>query len=219
MNGAQDMGGQMGFGPVEAETDEPTFHADWEARVLGLTIAMGAARAWNVEMGRAARESLPPAEYLSSSYYRIWLRGLQKLLVQSGLVAQDELDAGRSLVPGRPGTGVLKPENVQRVLTTAVSNERPVATPARFAVGDAVVTRNMNPLGHTRLPRYARAKRGIVERMHGAQVFADAQASGRGEDPQWLYTVSFTGVELWGDDADPSLVVSIDAWESYLEAG
>ncbi|KAA0075537.1 nitrile hydratase subunit beta [Mycolicibacterium sp. P9-64] len=219
MNGAQDMGGQMGFGPIEAETDEPTFHADWEARVLGLTIAMGAARAWNVDMGRAARESLPPAEYLSSSYYQIWLRGLQKLLVQSGLVTQDELDAGRSLAPGRPGTGVLKPDNVQRVLTTQVSNERPAATPARFTIGDAVVTRNMHPLGHTRLPRYARAKRGIVERIHGAQVFADAQASGRGEEPQWLYTVRFTGAELWGDDADPTVAVSIDAWESYLEAG
>lgn len=219
MNGAQDMGGQMGFGPIEVEPDEPTFHAEWEARVLGLTIAMGAARAWNVDMGRAARESLPPAEYLSSSYYQIWLRGLQKLLVQSGLVGQDELDAGRALVPGRPDTGVLTPENVQRVLTTSVSNERPVPTPALFAVGDAVVTRNINPLSHTRLPRYARAKRGVVERMHGAQVFADAQASGRGEDPQWLYTVRFTGVELWGDDADPTLDVSIDAWESYLEAG
>jgi nitrile hydratase len=180
---------------------------------------MGAARAWNVDMGRAARESLPPAEYLSSSYYQIWLRGLQKLLVQSGLVTQDELDAGSPLVPGRPGTGVLRPENVQRVLSASVSNERPVATPARFAVGDPVVTRNMNPLGHTRLPRYARAKRGVVARIHGAQVFADAHASGRGEDPQWLYTVSFTGSELWGDDADPSLVVSIDAWDSYLEAG
>jgi nitrile hydratase len=212
------MGGQMGFGPIEVEPDEPTFHADWEARVFGLTLAMGAARAWNVDMGRAARESLPPAEYLSSSYYQIWLRGLRKLLVRSGLVSQDELDAGRSLAPGRPGTGILKPENVQRVVSTSVSNERPVAAPALFAVGDRVVTRNMNPLGHTRLPRYARAKHGIVERMHGAQVFADANATGR-EDPQWLYTVSFTGVELWGDDADPSLVVSIDAWESYLEAG
>jgi nitrile hydratase len=108
---------------------------------------------------------------------------------------------------------------VARVLSTAVSNERPVAAPARFTVGDPVVTRNMNPLGHTRLPRYARAKRGIIERTHGAQVFADANASGRGEDPQWLYTVRFTGAELWGDDADPTVVVSIDAWESYLEAG
>jgi nitrile hydratase beta subunit len=219
VNGPHDMGGAMNFGPIVEEPDEPTFHADWEARVLGLTLAMGAARAWNVDMGRAARESLPPAEYLSSSYFQIWLRGLQKLLVQSGLVTQDELDAGRSLAPGKPGTGVLKPENVQRVLSTTTSNERPVATPALFTVGDPVVTRNMNPLGHTRLPRYARAKHGTVERMHGAQVFADANASGRGEDPQWLYSVRFTGVELWGDDADPSLVVSIDAWESYLEAG
>lgn len=219
MNGAQDMGGQMGFGAIDAEPNEPVFHADWEARVLGLTLAMGAARAWNIDMGRFARESLPPAEYLSSSYYQIWLRGLQQLLVQTGLVGQDELDAGRSLEPGRPDVGVLQPENVQRVLSASVSDERPATTPALFAVGDSVVTRNMHPLGHTRLPRYARAKRGVVERTHGAQVFADANASGRGEDPQWLYTVRFTGVELWGDDADPSLVVSIDAWESYLEAG
>jgi nitrile hydratase len=213
------MGGQMGFGAIDVEPNEPVFHADWEARVLGLTLAMGAARAWNIDMGRFARESLPPAEYLSSSYYQIWLRGLQKLLVQTGLVSQDELDAGRSLAPGRPGIGVLEPEYVQRALSASVSNERPVATPALFAVGDPVVTRNMNPRGHTRLPRYARAKRGVVERAHGAHVFADANASGRGEDPQWLYTVRFTGVELWGDDADPTLVVSIDAWESYLEAG
>jgi nitrile hydratase len=170
-------------------------------------------------MGRHARESLPPAEYLSSSYYQIWLKGLQRLLLQTGLVTQDELDTGRSLAPGKPGTGVLKPENVLRVLTASVTNERPVATPARYAVGDPVFTRNMNPLGHTRLPRYARAKRGIVERIHGAHVFADANASGRGEAPQWLYAVRFTGVELWGDDADPTLTTSIDAWESYLEAG
>jgi nitrile hydratase subunit beta len=219
VNGAQDMGGAMGFGPIVEEPDEPTFHADWERRVYGLTIAMGAARAWNVDMGRHARESLPPAEYLSSSYYQIWLKGLQRLLLQTGLVTHDELDTGRSLAPGKPGTGVLKPENVLPVLTASVSNERPVPTSARYAVGDPVVTRNMNPLGHTRLPRYARAKRGIVERIHGAQVFADANASGRGEAPQWLYTVRFTGVELWGDEADPTLVTSIDAWESYLEPG
>jgi nitrile hydratase subunit beta len=30
MNGAQDMGGQMGFGPIAPETDEPLFHAAWE---------------------------------------------------------------------------------------------------------------------------------------------------------------------------------------------
>jgi nitrile hydratase len=180
---------------------------------------MGAARAWNVDMGRHARESLPPAEYLSSSYYQIWFRGLQRLLLQSGLVTKDELDGGRALAPGKPGTRVLKSENVLHVLAASATNERPAPAPALYAVGDPVVTRNMNPLTHTRLPRYARAKRGIVERVHGVQVFADANASGRGEAPQWLYTVRFTGVELWGDDADPALVTSIDAWESYLEPG
>jgi nitrile hydratase len=213
------MGGAMGFGPIAEEPDEPTFHADWERRAFGLTIAMGATGAWNLDTSRHARESLPPAEYLSSSYYQIWLRGLEKLVLQTGLVTKDELAAGHSLVPGNPATPVLKPEYVLPVLTAGMSSERPVDTPARYAVGDPVVTRNMNPLGHTRLPRYARAKRGIVERIHGAQVFADANASGRGEAPQWLYTVRFTGVELWGDEADPTLVTSIDAWESYLEPG
>jgi nitrile hydratase len=219
MNGAQDMGGDMGFGPIEVEPDEPTFHADWERRAFGLNLAMEATGAWTTDMGRYARESLPPAEYLSSSYYEIWTRGLEKLLLQTDLVTQDELDTGRSLAPGRPGTGVLKPEYVLPVVTASMSNERPAPTPALFAVGDPVVTRNMNPLAHTRLPRYARAKRGIVELIHGAQVFADANASGRGEAPQWLYTVRFTGTELWGDEADPTLVTSIDAWESYLEPG
>jgi nitrile hydratase beta subunit len=219
VNGAQDMGGDMGFGPIEVEPDEPTFHADWERRVFGLTLAASATGAWNLDTSRHARESLPPAEYLASRYYQIWLRGLEKLVLQTGLVTQDELDAGHSLAPGRPGTGVLKPENVLRVLAANTSSERPVDTEARFAVGDAVVTRNMNPQGHTRLPRYARAKRGMIERVHGAHVFADANASGRGEAPQWLYTVRFTGMELWGDDADPTLTTSIDAWESYLEAG
>jgi nitrile hydratase len=207
----------MGFGPIVEEPDEPVFHDEWEGRVFGLNIAMGVARAWNLDMGRFARESIPPAEYLASSYYQIWARGLQTLLLQSGLVTQEVLVTGRSSAPGKPGTAVLERDRVPGFLAAAASNERPAATPARFAVGDPVVTRNINPLGHTRLPRYARGKRGVIERVHGVQVFADARASGRGEAPQWLYTVRFTGVELWGDDADPTLVTSIDAWESYLE--
>lgn len=219
MNGPHDMGGAMNFGPIVEEPDEAPFHEDWERRVFGLAMALGTARQWTLDMGRHARESLPPAEYLSSSYFQIWFRGVQRLLVKSGLVTEDELDAGRSNAPGKPGIAVLTPERVLPAFTASRSSERPIATPALFAVGDPVITRNMNPQGHTRLPRYARAKRGIVELVHGAQVFADANASGEGEAPQWLYTVSFTGVELWGDAADPTLVVSIDAWESYLEAG
>ena len=203
-------------------TKSPTsrsFHHEWEGRIFGLNVATGATGAFNVDTGRHARESLPPAEYLSSSYYEIWTRGLEKLVVQTGLVTEDELAAGRSLAPGKPGITALAPERLLAGVTAVMSNERPPTAPARFAVGDPVITRNMNPLGHTRLPRYARAKRGVIELVHGVQVFADAMASGGGEAPQWLYTVRFTGVELWGDDADPTLVTSIDAWESYLEPG
>ena len=78
-------------------------------------------------------------------------------------------------------------------------------------------TLNLNPAGHTRLPRYARGKTGVIERVHGCHVFADVHATGAGEDPQWLYTVRFTGTELWGPDGDPRSEVSIDAFEPYLE--
>jgi nitrile hydratase len=207
----------MGFGRVEAEPDEPWFHAEWEKRAFGMTLAMGATGVWNLDTSRHARESLHPAEYLSSSYYEIWTKGLEKLVLQAGLVAEDELKAGRALGPPKPVKRVLKPDDVLPVLLSGGPSARAAGTAARFAVGDRVLTRNMHPRGHTRLPRYARGKHGIIEQVHGAHVFPDSNAHGQGEAPQWLYTVRFTGPELWGEEADPTLTVSIDAWESYLE--
>jgi nitrile hydratase beta subunit len=217
MNGGQDLGGMMGFGPVEAEPDEPWFHAPWERRAFGLTLAMGATGAWNLDASRHARESLPPAEYLSSTYYEIWTKGLERLVLRSGLVTDDELRLGRALAPPAPVKRVPRAEEVPGILANGGRYDRESGEPARFAVGDQIVTRNMHPLGHTRLPRYARGKRGVIERVHGCHVFPDSNAHGRSEDPQWLYTVRFTGPELWGKEADPTLAVSIDAWESYLE--
>ena len=217
MNGAQDLGGMMGFGPIQIEQDEPWFHAQWERRAFGLTLAMGATGSWNIDMSRHARESLPPAEYLASSYYEIWTKGIEKLLVQTGLVSEEELRLGRALHEPAPIRHVLKAEDVSTVLARGGPADRAIEHPARFAIGDRVVTRNMHPKGHTRLPRYARGKQGLVERVYGAHVFPDTNAHGLGEGPQWLYTVRFTGQELWGEEADPTLLVSIDAWESYLE--
>jgi nitrile hydratase beta subunit len=211
------MGGQMGFGPVDLEPNEPPFHADWERRAFGVALAMGATGAWTLDASRHARESLPPAEYLSSSYYEIWAKGVQKLVLQTGLITEDELVTGRVLSTTKPVERVLKPEQVPPSLAAGSPTERSPVAPARFAAGDQVVTRNIHPWGHTRLPRYARAKRGTVERVHGAHVFPDSNAHGRGGAPQWLYTVCFSGSELWGDDGDPNSTISIDAWESYLE--
>jgi nitrile hydratase len=168
-------------------------------------------------MSRYARESLHPADYLASSYYEIWTKGLEKLLVQQGLITPEELKVGRALTPSAPVQRVLRAEDVPGALARGGPAERPTEQPARFGVGDHVVTRNMHPRSHTRLPRYARANYGVIERVNGAFVFPDANAHGRGERPQWLYTVRFAGTELWGEDADPALAVSVDAWESYLE--
>ncbi len=217
MNGAQDLGGMMGFGPVDPEQNEPLFHAPWERRVLGYTVALGAAGKWNIDMSRHARESLAPAEYLSSSYYEIWTKGVERLVVKTGLVSEEELRLGKALNPPAPIKRVLTRDDVPAVLARGGPTEREATGPARFAVGDRVRTRNMHPKGHTRLPRYARDREGVIERVHGAHVFPDTNAHGAGEKPQWLYTVRFSGRELWGEEADPNLVVSIDAWESYLE--
>ncbi|RTL63685.1 MAG: nitrile hydratase subunit beta [Pseudonocardiaceae bacterium] len=216
MNGAADLGGMMGFGPVVPEPEGELFHADWERRVLAVTLAAGAMGRWTIDESRHVRESIPPAEYLTSSYYAIWLRGLEDLLVAHGLVSRDELAAGRAAGPGEPAT-VLRAAAVAPALAAGTPYTREMATPARFAAGDRVRTRTMHPRGHTRLPRYARGHTGTVVAVRGGHVLPDRNAHGGGEQPEWLYTVRFDARELWGDDADPTSTVDIDAWESYLE--
>jgi nitrile hydratase len=217
MNGAQDLGGQMGFGPVRPEPDEPVFHDGWEKRVLAINVAAGAMGHWTIDEIRHARESIPPADYLSFSYYRIWLAALDKVLVRHGFLTEAELAQGKVFVPPKLPRRVLKGEDVPSVLRRGFPYERPAQAPAKFAIGDRVRTIVMHPQHHTRLPRYARGKLGLVERVTGCHVFPDTGAHGQPETAQWLYTVVFTGPELWGRDADPTSSVSIEAWESYLE--
>ena len=225
MNGVHDMGGLHGFGPVVPELPgEALFHAPWERRALGLTLAMGATGQWNIDQSRSARESLPAATYLASSYYRIWTLGLERLLLARGLVQADELAAGRRLHPPLPVARVLQPEAVAATLLRGSPTARTPSSAARFAVGDRVRARNAHPAGHTRLPRYVRGHIGQVVRVHGAHIFADAHAAtpvgqqAFDEAPTWLYSVAFVGFALWGADAEADTLVSVDAWEPYLEA-
>lgn len=223
MNGVHDMGGLQGFGPVAPETGEPLFHAAWERRALGLTLAMGATGQWNIDLSRAARESLPPAVYLSASYYEIWIRALEQLMLQRGLVGADELAQGEPLRAPRPLARVLQADAVAATLARGSPVSRPSAAPARFDPGQRVRARNLHPPGHTRLPRYVRGHVGTVTLVHGAHVFADRHAATAPGAPfddhaEWLYTVAFDGAELWGPSAEPGTSVSVDAWEPYLEA-
>ena len=214
-----DLGGQRGHGRVRPEPEGDLFHAPWEPRVLGLTLAAGAMGVWNLDMGRSARETLP--DYARLSYYEIWFAALSKLLIQHELVTPQEAASGESRQPARPTPRKLMACDVAATVARGSPTRRPVDRPARFAVGDLVRLYSGDVPHHTRLPRYMRGKVGTVERVHGAHVFADAHALGRGEDPRWLYTVAVRGRELWPalEDAPEAehLTVSIDAWEPYLE--
>ena len=210
-----DLGGQDGYGRVIPEPEEELFHAGWQRQAFALTLAMGATGAWNLDMSRSARETLP--DYPSLSYYEIWVRALEKLLLERGLVGVDELAAGRMLHAARPGHPVLRATAVPALLAKGSPTLRPATAPARFAVGEQVRVRAATPAQHTRLPSYARGKTGRIEQVRGVHVFPDAHAQGLGEQPHWLYTVVFTGAELWGAAATRGQSVSVDAWEPYLE--
>ena len=213
-NSIHDMGGMHGFGPVEPEPNEPVFHADWEKRVLTLqrsTLPLGL---WTLDGMRASLEHLPPLAYLEASYYKRWFLGLERRVVRYGLVGADEIAAGRSL---RPGIRLNRKLTLDDARGMPWGNfERPAPSPAHFKPGDAVRTKNINPSTHTRLPRYARDKLGTIEAVRGCHVFPDTSAIDAGDNPQWLYAVVFTGRELWGEEADPSIKVSIEAFEPYL---
>ena len=216
MNGPQDVGGRHGFGPVAPEPDEPPFHAAWERRVLGLTLCCGALGHWTLDASRHARESLPPALYYGSSYYRIWLEALERLLLEHGELTAGELATGVVHAPARAGERRLEAARVPAVLAAGAPSARPAEAPPRFAPGDAVRTVATHVPTHTRLPGYARDKPGVVDAVHGAHVLPDAGAHGLGERPETLYTVRFDGGTLWGDGGEPGLEVRLDLFESYL---
>lgn len=217
MNGAADMGGMHGFGPVQVEPNEPVFHADWERRIFALNNAAGASGAWTLDTFRQTRESIPPPEYLALSYYALWVVSLENLMIEYGLATVEEVAAGRSLGPANPVAAKASATAIAQMIALGTPYDRPPPARARFKVGDHVRAKNMHPKTHTRLPRYVRGRTGVIIRVDGCHVFPDSNAIGRGDDPHWLYTVRFDGRELWGKNSDPTANVSIAAWEPYLE--
>ncbi|MFN4087460.1 MAG: nitrile hydratase subunit beta [Alphaproteobacteria bacterium] len=221
MNGAHDLGGMHGFGPIVPEADEPVFHAEWERRAFAFTLAAGALGRWNIDMSRFARERTDPADYLRSSYYEHWLHGLEILLVEQGLVTAEEMSDLTARSPAPPGTAV-PPERMAAIIRRGGSARRDgdgsvEAGPARFAIGQAVRARNMHPTGHTRIPRYVRGRLGTIALDHGVFVFPDTHASGLGEAPQRCYSVRFAASTLWGPDAPEGDCVHVDLWDDYLD--
>lgn len=204
MNGGQDLGGAHGFGPVNPEPNEPVFHAEWEKRAFALTVAMGFHGRWNIDMSRWYRENRDPRDYLDSSYYEIWFKGLESLIADRGLLE----DAGKLKAPDATQAAAL--------LRMGGKASVDVDVPARFRAGDRVRVLNRHPPTHTRMPRYCRGRQGVVFRDHGVMIFPDTHALDQGQKPQHCYSVRFSAMELWGRPGPDC--VHIDLWDDYLEA-
>jgi len=217
MNGVHDMGGMHGMGPIQPEGNEPVFHEPWESRVFGLARAMGAWRKWNIDAFRYQRELIPPADYWRMSYYETWLASVVELMVKKGLVTRAEIESGRPAPGSAKNSPALTTEKVALLTMKGSPANRDVQVASRFRVGQEIRTRNINPEGHTRIPRYARAKLGTIDRSHGVFVFPDTNALFKGENPQHLYSVRFTAQEVWGAQAAAQDAIYIDLWEDYLE--
>lgn len=221
MNGVHDLGGMHGLGPIVREDHEPYFHEKWEERVFGLFFGCFAGGHFNIDMFRHAIERMPGAHYLESSYYEHWLHSIQTLLIEKGTLTRNEVE--RRMAPldavgaHAPPTSALPVEMVDGLLRTGASARLPDQVDARFMPGDAVIARNLHPLGHTRLPRYIRGKRGVVTRDHGVFCFNDTAAHGLGHKAQHVYSVRFAARELWGSQASERDSVFIDLFDDYLE--
>jgi nitrile hydratase beta subunit len=217
MNGVHDMGGMTCFGPIVREENEPVFHANWERRVFGMTmLAMG--RIDTLDAFRHVGERMDPVHYLSSTYYEHWLAGVETLILEKSVVTPEELASGVAQSKGSATEPPLPPEVIPKIVAHGAPSNRTTGrlTP-QFQLGDRVKAKNLNPTGHTRLPRYVRGKAGVIDRMHGTFVYPDTNAHGLGEQPQPLYCVRFDATELWGPSAPGKDSLYIDLWEDYLE--
>jgi nitrile hydratase beta subunit len=218
MNSVHDMGGMQGFGPIRPEKTEPVFHARWEGRMQAIWSALGTWRKWNGDFGRQTREFLPPAEYLANKYFQLRYAQVVELLTGSGMVTRAEIESGRPSKGTQKSVPPLTAGKVAAWFANGNPKRRDVAVAPTFTSGQRVRARNINPPTHTRLPRYARGKLGIIERDHGVFVFPDSNAQGLGEKPQHVYSVRFAARELWGEQASPKDTVIVAMWDGYLEA-
>jgi nitrile hydratase beta subunit len=222
MDGVHDLGGMDGFGPIEHTADEPAFHDEFERRVFATVLIAMAQGHCSMDEFRHAIERMAPERYLDASYYERWLSAIERLLVENGVVSADRLaerneqfEGGEATVPERVDPSLA--ETMRSIVESGASPRRGDGDPA-FDVGDAVRVSNRHPDGHTRCPGYVRRATGTVQAINGAHVLPDTRAHGEGEQPEPLYTVRFEGTELWGPDAESGTAVSVDLWESYLEA-
>ena len=218
MNGIHDIGGMDNIGPVPVKRDEPVFHDDWERKVYAMTLATMGAGIFVTDEVRYMTETIPPRDYLGFKYYEKWLYSLERMMLHKNVLTQEELDSGRVSAPELAAdVQAASPERMQYGMSNRIPVFVDADVPPRFKAGDAIVARNLNPLHHTRLPRYVRGRRGVVETNHGIFLLPDTNAHGGPARPQHVYSVRFSARELWGDDAPARDSLYIDLFDNYLD--
>ena len=224
MNGVHDLGGLEGLGPVSPSPDEPVFHSDWEKRVFSMFLPFVLA-GLNLDQFRHGIEKLHPVDYLAGRYYEHWLHTVENGLVEKGVIDEAELERRTQYYLENPdaplpdGGDSQQTETFLQIYRSGASTRRESDAQPKFAVGDRIRVRNMNPSGHTRCARYLRGKVGVVESVYDAFVFPDTNANEEGENPQPVYNVRFDAVEVWGSGPDGNRhTIRFDLWEPYLEA-
>ncbi len=222
MNGVHDMGGMQWYGPVEYEENEPTFHEEWEARMVAMRVVVGPKPGLRPGGFRYDTEILDPVFYLGAKYYERWLAGFQSGLIERGIITPEELAERIDLYSEDPAAPVPtredpeKAKDAVRRLTARIDAKKEDGNP-QYKVGDLVRTRNIHPKGHTRMPRYVRGKQGVIARSYGARDVLDFEPGDPIFPLQPVYSVKFTMRELWGETAEPAEFLYIDLWEQHLE--
>ncbi len=216
MNGIHDLGGMHGFGPVEREEDEPVYHARWESRMFAIFPATAVLNFYTLDELRHAIESMGATNYLRTSYYEHWLHAVEAVALKKGIVTEEELQTGHAHAGSTKAQPGLSADGVPKFVANGASARVDADVKPKFKEGDMVVVKNINPPGHTRLPRYVRDKLGCIDRDHGVFVFPDTNAHGKGEKPQHCYSVYFSAQELWGSKASRNDSVYVDLWDDYL---
>ena len=226
MNAIHDMGGMQGAGPVAPEKDEPVFHEQWEKDAFAIAIATLGQGLYNLDELRHGTERMSWVHYLEASYYEHWLTSVETLLTEKGIISREDLkervkqfqENSEQFASASSSNGPSQlAEQLETLVRNGGSTRRETGKTPRFQRGDQVVTRNIHPAGHTRLPRYIRGKRGSVERVHGTFILPDTNAHGQGENPQPVYAIKFDAREVWGEQAAARDSIYVDLWESYLE--
>jgi nitrile hydratase len=215
MHGIHDLGGKLGYGPVDVNEPEVPFHADYEGRSWAIS-RTARAPSITIDWWRYVRELINTDDYLNRSYFDSWAQTNIASMIDTGLFSLEEFE---SSIAQTVSADVIEVQSYEDVLeqnkNMAYRFDHPVDTAPKFALGQSVVTNKVGHRGHTRLPEYARGKTGVIHSYRDAHIFPDESAKGN-EYAEHLYTVLFKATELWGDSANPNDVVTLDLWESYL---